>query len=89
LVSCIKVRIPLKMNRAQSSTEEPTYDKACQLTFKSWMEYHRHKLATPRRHITCEVCSQDFKTLDARKRHHDLVRGPLSIPQRAHDRGYD
>jgi hypothetical protein len=61
------------MNRTQSSTEEPTYDKACQLTFKSWMEYHRHKLATPRRHITCEVCSQDFKTLDARKRHHDLV----------------
>ena len=53
----------------------------CELTFKTFMDYHQHKMRS-RRHITCEVCSQDFESHEACKQHHDLVRSPLQLQLR-------
>jgi len=55
--------------------EEPTVCTKCELSFKSFADYHKHKVHS-RRHITCEVCSQDFEGHEACKQHHDLVSAP-------------
>ena len=55
--------------------EEPTVCARCELTFKSFSDYHLHKMRS-RRHITCDVCSQDFESHEAAKQHHDLVKPP-------------
>ena len=52
--------------------EEPTICVKCELSFKTFTEYHQHKIRS-RRHITCEACSQDFESHEACKQHHDLV----------------
>jgi len=55
----------------KSSTNDSTGCKTCNLTFKNYDAYHKHKVSSAR-HITCGKCSMDFRTDAALKSHHDL-----------------
>ncbi len=63
--------------------EDPTVWQKCNLTFPTWDLYHQHKIRSGN-HITCEVCSRDFKTLAAAKLHHDQVRLASVLNPRSH-----
>ncbi|KAE8441598.1 hypothetical protein EG329_004647 [Mollisiaceae sp. DMI_Dod_QoI] len=57
---------------ASHQPEPPTICKLCNIEFPSFIAYHNHKVQS-RRHICCEICSQDFNNDKAFKQHHDLM----------------
>ncbi|KAL9012242.1 MAG: hypothetical protein Q9173_002989 [Seirophora scorigena] len=47
---------------------EHDYCKVCDADFEDWDSFHHHKIISER-HITCAVCSTDFKSEAGRDRH--------------------
>jgi hypothetical protein len=76
-------RPSLKLSRTTTSAPmaPPTHCRRCNLTFSTWNDYHIHKTVS-RHHIYCVICSHDFKSTDAYKRHHDQVAYDHLLPIR-------
>ncbi|KAF8853282.1 hypothetical protein BDZ45DRAFT_748694 [Acephala macrosclerotiorum] len=58
---------------ASFENNDPTYCKLCNISFPSFIDFHRHKLKSSKHPFVCEICSQDFNTQEAMKQHHDLM----------------